>query len=98
MKRSFDCVARQEARWTLSTEDKGGGVLEGVSVTRFWRFKDDFVVRLTEDEDGVRVDMRSRSRIGKGDLGVNAARIHDYFEAVAGISDFPVVWMPLQPM
>lgn len=28
------------------------------------------------------VDMRSKSRIGKGDLGANAARITEYFAAV----------------
>jgi uncharacterized protein (DUF1499 family) len=28
------------------------------------------------------VDMRSKSRVGKGDLGANAARIMQYFEMV----------------
>mmetsp|Transcript_11683 Transcript_11683/g.35622 ORF Transcript_11683/g.35622 Transcript_11683/m.35622 type:complete len:140 (+) Transcript_11683:69-488(+) len=38
-------------------------------------FKDDLVVKLTSNEVGVRVDMRSRSRKGKSDLGKNAKRL-----------------------
>ncbi|WP_242597144.1 DUF1499 domain-containing protein [Billgrantia sulfidoxydans] len=40
------------------------------------------VVRLTQQPDGIRVDVRSASRLGRGDAGANAQRIRDYFEAL----------------
>jgi hypothetical protein len=38
-------------------------------------FRDDIVVRIRPAPDGARVDARSASRYGRGDLGVNARRI-----------------------
>jgi hypothetical protein len=54
--------------------------LEATATTRWFGFKDDVVVRLTDTSDGVRVDMRSASRLGKSDLGTNAERIQDFLE------------------
>jgi uncharacterized protein (DUF1499 family) len=42
------------------------------------RFVDDIVIRVTADGSGSRVDMRSLSRQGRSDFGVNAARIRAY--------------------
>lgn len=56
--------------------------LEATATTRWFGFKDDVAVRLTETDDGVRVDVRSASRVGKSDLGTNAARIQTYLEAL----------------
>lgn len=68
----------------------GEVVVEGVATTRLMRFRDDFVIRIRQEprgaaEDGaasVRVDMRSASRVGKGDLGANAARVRGFLEAL----------------
>jgi hypothetical protein len=54
--------------------------LEATATTRWFGFKDDVVIRLTDTSDGVRVDMRSASRLGKSDLGTNAERIQDFLE------------------
>ncbi|EBA01407.1 DUF1499 domain-containing protein [Marinobacter sp. ELB17] len=54
--------------------------LEATATTRWFGFKDDVVIRLTETSEGVRVDMRSASRLGKSDLGTNAERIQDFLE------------------
>ena len=55
---------------------KSEGRIEAVAVSRVFRFVDDVVVRIRPSSDGgSRVDIRSRSRDGKGDLGVNAQRI-----------------------
>jgi uncharacterized protein (DUF1499 family) len=44
--------------------------------TSFWYgFTDDMVVRITESPDGTRVDVRSKSRVGRSDVGQNAKRI-----------------------
>ncbi|EPC01529.1 hypothetical protein L861_16795 [Litchfieldella anticariensis FP35 = DSM 16096] len=56
--------------------------IEATATTTWFGFKDDVVIRLRETGDGVRVDMRSASRIGRGDMGTNAARIRDYLEAL----------------
>ncbi|MBI2423372.1 MAG: DUF1499 domain-containing protein [Candidatus Hydrogenedentes bacterium] len=57
--------------------------IEGVVSTRVFRWKDDFILRVRPAEPGkCIVDMRSKSRDGKGDLGANARRIENFFEAL----------------
>ncbi len=56
--------------------------LEATAVTTWFGFQDDVVIRLREEDDKVRVDMRSASRIGRSDLGTNAARIRAYLDAL----------------
>ncbi len=58
------------------------GRIEATDTTTWFGFKDDVVIRLTETDDGVRVDVRSASRMGRGDVGTNAARIRKYREAL----------------
>lgn len=72
-------AAEAEARergWAIATLDETR--LEATATTRWFGFQDDVAVRLTEQADGVRVDVRSASRLGRSDLGTNAARIHSY--------------------
>ncbi len=45
-------------------------------------FTDDTVVRVAEADSGSRIDVRSASRHGRSDLGVNAARIRTYLAAL----------------
>jgi uncharacterized protein (DUF1499 family) len=45
-------------------------------------FTDDFVIRVSPDSTGSRIDMRSESRQGISDFGVNAKRIRAYMEAL----------------
>jgi uncharacterized protein (DUF1499 family) len=69
--------ARQQPGWTITTVHPLG--FEGHAETRLFRFRDDLVVRVTPGDDGgSTLDMRSASRVGKSDLGVNAARITDF--------------------
>jgi uncharacterized protein (DUF1499 family) len=42
----------------------------------------DIVIRVVGDEAGSRIDMRSTSRQGRSDYGVNAARIRAYVGAL----------------
>lgn len=61
------------------------GLVEAKQSSALFHFVDDFVVRVRPGANGgSRIDMRSKSRDGKGDLGVNAARIRDVFAAVSG--------------
>ena len=55
--------------------DFEGGRLEAVETSFWFGFKDDIVVRVQEAPNGVRIDVRSKSRVGQSDLGVNAKRV-----------------------
>ncbi len=52
--------------------------LEATAVTTWFGFRDDVVIRLREVDGGTRVDVRSASRLGRGDAGANAARIRAF--------------------
>ncbi len=60
--------------------DRQGGQIEGTATTKWFRFKDDVIIRLRQSEEGIAVDMRSKSRVGKSDLGTNAKRIRRFMQ------------------
>ena len=60
----------------LASLDPVEGVIEATDTTLWFGFKDDVVIRLRSTEASkVQVDIRSVSRVGQSDLGVNAQRI-----------------------
>lgn len=65
--------------WEITHIDPEAHTLEGVATTFLFRFKDDFVIEVREQEGGSIVQMRSKSRDGKGDIGTNARRIKAFF-------------------
>ena len=52
------------------------------AVFRVFLFKDDVTVRVAPDEGGAVVHVRSESRLGRGDLGVNRRRVDRFFGAL----------------
>ncbi|MBK1668716.1 hypothetical protein CKO28_11820 [Rhodovibrio sodomensis] len=75
-------------RWSeRGPERTGSGAAARIeaTATSFWYgFKDDVVVRIAQAPDGrTRVDVRSASRVGISDLGVNADRVHAFLNALA---------------
>ena len=60
-------------------EDREAGRIEAVSTSGVFRFKDDVVVRVRPTRGGSVIDIRSKSRDGQGDMGVNARRIENFF-------------------
>ena len=76
-------VAQQRPDWQVLYINGTSRIFEGVSTSALFRFQDDFAVRVRPDGTGSVVDMRSKSRDGKGDLGVNAARIRAYLSDLA---------------
>jgi len=54
------------------------GHIEAVDTSLLYGFKDDMVVRIQEGSEGTRVDVRSMSRVGRSDLGMNAKRIRTF--------------------
>jgi uncharacterized protein (DUF1499 family) len=75
-------VAQSMPGWTVVASDAGAGRIEASQQSRWFRFTDDIVIRVANDEAGSRIDMRSTSRQGRGDFGVNAARVRAYMGAL----------------
>ncbi len=64
-----------------SIENEAGKWVHAVSATAFFGFKDD--VELLLSSDGRVVHVRSESRLGSGDMGVNRQRVEDLRTALA---------------
>ena len=70
--------------WELVGDDAAAGRIEATDTTFWYGFKDDVVVRVRPAGGGSRVDVRSVSRVGRGDVGANARRIRAYRSRLAG--------------
>ena len=75
-------VAKSMPGWIIVAFDVDAGRIEASQQTRWFRFTDDIVIRVLGDEAGSRIDMRSTSRQGQSDYGVNATRIRAYVAAL----------------
>jgi uncharacterized protein (DUF1499 family) len=64
----------------ITDANQGEGRIEAVGTTLLYGFKDDVVVRIQDAPQGTRVDVRSKSRVGRSDLGVNAKRIRAFLQ------------------
>ena len=72
--------AARDMPWRLVGENREEGRIEAYEKLAWFGFIDDVVIRVDTTSSGTRIDVRSKSRIGRGDLGVNAKRIKAYFE------------------
>ena len=54
------------------------GLVEAVATVPIFRFRDDVTVTVSETDGTIDVHVRSRSRVGKSDLGENARRIRKF--------------------
>ena len=72
----------QDKGWEIVASDRSSGRIEATDTTFWFGFKDDVAIRLTPWGAGTRVDLRSVSRVGRGDVGTNARRIRDYLDAL----------------
>jgi len=79
-------VAAAEAMgWEVVGRDAAAGTIEAVDTTKWFGFKDDIAIRITPTPESgspnvSRVDIRSKSRVGRSDVGTNAQRIRAYAE------------------
>ncbi len=71
-------AAAREMGWEIVAVAEKEGRIEAVATTRWFGFKDDVVVRVTPAAGGARIDVRSKSRVGRSDLGANAKRIERF--------------------
>lgn len=67
-----------EMGWEIIATDSARHRFEATARTSVFYFADDVVVRVSPQDEGSRVDMRSVSRVGRSDQGVNAARIREF--------------------
>jgi len=68
----------QTMGWEIVASDADAGRIEATATTPFVGFKDDVVIRVRAKGAETLVDVRSKSRMGKGDMGANAKRIREY--------------------
>jgi len=82
LQRAID--AARSLGWEVISTDAASGRIEATDTTGWFGFKDDIVVRVRPDASGgSRVDVRSVSRVGRSDLGANAARVRKYLAKLA---------------
>lgn len=68
----------QRSGWELVDADANEGRIEATATTFWFGFKDDVIIRVVADGDQSLLDVRSKSRIGRSDVGANAARIRAF--------------------
>jgi len=68
--------------WELTNVDLNDGIIEAYDTTRVFGFIDDVVIRVQAQDTGSLIDIRSVSRVGRGDAGQNAARIRKFTRAL----------------
>lgn len=76
----------RERGWQVVVDDADDLRIEATTRSLIFRFTDEIAVEVTAVEEGARVDMRSRSRVGQSDLGVNAKRIRAFLQDLAAHS------------
>lgn len=76
----IQALASRMPGWEVTYTDPKTHTLEGVATSSLFHFKDDFVIQVrAAGGGGSLVEMRSKSRDGVGDFGVNYNRIEDFF-------------------
>lgn len=82
----------QDNGWDVVSLYPKEGVIEATVTTPVFWFVDDVIIRVQNHEDGCIVDMRSSSRIGRGDYGTNANRVRTFLQELserASVSEAP---------
>ena len=69
----------QTLNWKITDQQVDTGHIEAVDETFWFGFKDDIVIRA--------VDIRSVSRVGKGDLGANSQRIRLFIDTFENLTE-----------
>lgn len=77
-------AAARAMGWEIVDADAEEGRIEATDRTFWFGFTDDIVIRLTPSGDRTIVDVRSKSRVGRSDVGTNARRIRSYLERLTG--------------
>ncbi len=78
-----EATAKQMPAWLITADDPKAHALEGIATSALFHFHDDFVIQVRPATGGTGslIQMRSKSRDGIGDFGVNYKRIRTFFDA-----------------
>ncbi len=68
----------QQMGWEVTAASRPERRIEAAATTAWFGFVDDVVVRVAPGSGISRVDVRSVSRVGRGDVGANARRIREF--------------------
>lgn len=68
----------QTQGWEIRESKPEQGIIEAIATTRLLKFKDDVTITVTGEGSSTIINVRSKSRIGKGDMGTNARRIRAF--------------------
>jgi uncharacterized protein (DUF1499 family) len=72
----------EDQGWTLVAADEAEGRIEATARSGWLGLEGDVVIRVQPGRDQTRVDVRSKSRVGEGDMGANARRVRSYAAAL----------------
>jgi uncharacterized protein (DUF1499 family) len=83
--RKAQILAGEVQDWRITYTDPATRTIEGVATSMLFHFKDDFVIQIRPASgSGSLVEMRSKSRVGQGDLGANYIRIESFLRLMRG--------------
>ena len=75
--KKVEIIAGEIPDWQITYNNSDKHTIEGIATSALFHFKDDFVIEVRDAGSGASlVEMRSKSRDGKGDLGVNFHRAY----------------------
>ena len=80
----------REMGWELVDQNRREGRIEATATTPWFGFRDDVVIRVSSASGISRLDVRSKSRVGRGDVGANAKRIRAYLERIRAADPNPI--------
>jgi hypothetical protein len=75
--RSLEAVRR--IGWDIAGSNPREGRIEATATSFWFGFKDDIVIRVAPAGNRSIIDVRSSSRVGRSDLGMNARHIREFF-------------------
>lgn len=82
-------IAAETRDWELVRADKEGLRVEANHYTKLWRFRDEVEVTIREEGGRSRVDARSTSVIGLGDMGQNRRNLIELLTLLDGAMAAP---------
>lgn len=68
--------------WEIVEANENAGRIEATDTTTWFGFKDDVVIRIASVDGETQLDIRSKSRVGRSDVGKNADRIREFLAAL----------------
>jgi len=75
-------AAAEQMGWEIVFADVNEGRIEATDTTFWFRFKDDIVIDISTDRVNTILQARSKSRVGRSDVGKNAARLREFFSLI----------------